>query len=81
MDKIVKIGRRRPNKLTRLEQLQVQVAATTAADAAAAGVVAAGTMSPGLLHRPRGATLELLQEAVDLVLDAGGRAGHLSGER
>lgn len=35
----------------------------------------------GLLHRPGGATLELLQEAVNLVLDAGGRAGHFFGAR
>ena len=62
------------NGLTRLEELQVQVTAATAADAAAAGVVATGALmvSSGLLHRPGGAALELLQEAVDLVLDTGG---------
>jgi len=66
--------------LTRLEQFQVQVAAAAAADAAAAGVVAAGALVSigGLLHRPGSAALELLQEAVDLVLDAGGRARHPS---
>lgn len=65
-------GRSDRNGLT-LEQLQIQVAAATAADAAAAGVVTAGAVvSSGLLHRPGGAALELLQEAVDLVLDAGG---------
>jgi len=60
-------------ELTRLEELQVQVAAATAADAAAAGVVTTGAlmMSSGLLHRPGGAALELLQEAVDLILDTG----------
>lgn len=73
---------RRPiesNKLTRLEQIQVQVAAAAAANAAAAGVVAAGAMvvRGGLFHRPGSAALELLQEAVDLILDAGRRAGHV----
>lgn len=64
------------SSLTGLEDLQVEVAAAAVADAA--DVVHAGP-AVVVLHGPRGAPLELLQEAVDLVLDARRRAGHFSG--
>jgi len=62
------------NRLTCLEQFQVQIAAAAATNTAAAGVVAARMMmgSMSLLHRPGGVALKLLQETVDLILDTGG---------
>jgi len=69
-----KVSHLEENRLTCLEQLQVQVAAAAATDTAAAGIVAARMMmdSVSFLQRPGGVALELLQEAVDLVLDTGG---------
>jgi len=69
-----KVSHLEVNRLTCLEQFQVQVAAAAATDTTAAGVVTARMMmdSMSLLHRPGGVALKLLQEAVDLVLDTGG---------
>lgn len=59
--------------LTSFEDLQIEVVAVVVSEAG--GAVQAGHMMM-LLHGPRGTPLELLQEAVDLVLNARRRAGH-----
>lgn len=59
--------------LTDFQVLEVEVVAPAAVDVAAPII--------GLFHRSRRVALELLQEAVDLVLDARRRMGHCAGEK
>ena len=54
----------------------VEVAASAVTDAAVIVDAGAPVMMVMILHCARGAPLELLEEAVDLVLDARRRAGH-----
>lgn len=61
-------------KLTSLQDLEIQVATPTVADAAAASIVAGPV---GLLHSAGGTAFELFQKTVYLIFDAGRRAGHL----